>query len=79
MPQLTLYYMDSCPYCHKVLGFLKQAGISVPMKNTSLDSANKEELRHIGGKTQVPCLVIDGTAMYESDDIITWFKTNYRK
>lgn len=32
----------------------------------------------IGGKTQVPCLVIDGKPLYESLDIIEWLKTNYK-
>ena len=38
-----------------------------------------EELIKIGGKPQVPCLVIDGKALYESLDIIEWFKRNKKK
>jgi len=44
------------------------------MKNIHEDTGAKEELIRIGGKGQVPCLVIDGKALYESDDIIEWFK-----
>ena len=49
------------------------------MKDTQEDSTYRDELIKIGGKSQVPCLVIDGKALYESLDIIEWFKKNYKK
>jgi len=73
MSELTLYYKPTCPYCIKVLHFLEQNDISVPLKNINENSQNRQELINIGGKVQVPCLVIDGKALYESDDIIQWF------
>lgn len=79
MPKLTLYMMDTCPYCQKVLRFMEQNGITLPLRNTATDPANRQELLKIGGKTQVPCLVIDGKAMYESDDIIKWLGANWKK
>jgi len=76
MSELILYYKPTCPYCIKVLHFLEQNDISVPLKNINENSLNRQELIDIGGKGQVPCLVIDGKALalYESDDIIQWFK-----
>lgn len=56
-----------------------QAGISVPMKDTHEHPAFREELIKIGGKSQVPCLVIDGKALYESNDIIEWLSKNWKK
>lgn len=79
MAQLTLYYKPSCPYCQKVLRFLRAASIDLPLKNTIEDGKNANALIEIGGKRQVPCLVIDGKALYESDDIIMWLKQNYKK
>lgn len=79
MPQLTLYHFMSCAYCQKVRTYMQQAGITIPMKDTSMDRGAREELVKIGGKSQVPCLVIDGKAMYESDDIIAWLRTSYKK
>lgn len=79
MPQLTLYHFDGCPYCQRVKDFMKQKGISIPMKDTHQDPEAKEELIRIGGKLQVPCLTIDGKALYESLDIIDWFKKNWKK
>lgn len=57
---------------------MKQASITLPMKDTRAEPRNREELIKIGGKPQVPCLVIDGKALYESDDIIQWLKDNWK-
>jgi glutaredoxin len=77
MPQLALYHNVGCPYCQRVKDFLDKAGIEVPMKDIHANPAFRDELIKIGGKPQVPCLVIDGAALYESLDIIDWFKKNY--
>ncbi len=76
MSQLTLFYMPTCPYCRKVTHYMEQHHIELPLKNTLENTQNRLELQKIGGKTQVPCLVIDGRALYESDDIIEWLKKN---
>ncbi len=73
---MTLYHSQTCPYCTRVRDFLTKEGISVPMKDTHANPAYREELIKIGGKAQVPCLVIDGKALYESLDIIEWFQKN---
>lgn len=49
--------------------------ITIPLEDTS-DSEQREELIAIGGKPQVPCLIIDGEALYESDAIIAWMREN---
>ena len=69
----------SCPYCKRVRDYLNKEGISIPMKDTMENPANRAELIAIGGKPQVPCLVIDGKALYESLDIIDWVRKNFRK
>ena len=81
MPELTLYHFMGCPYCQRVRDFLAKEKISIPMKDTHENPVLRDELIKIGGKPQVPCLVIDGHALYESLDIIEWFKKNknYKK
>ncbi len=76
MPNLTLYYMETCPYCQKVLGFMHDNEITLDLKNVLDNPRFRDELLEAGGKTQVPALDIDGTIMYESDDIINWLKDN---
>lgn len=77
--KLTLYHFESCPYCRRVRDFLSAQNISISMKDTMLDPANRQELIKIGGKSQVPCLIIDGKALYESIDIIEWLRKNYKQ
>ena len=78
MPELTLYQSMYCPYCVKVMRFLKSQNIEVNSKDTMEDPGAREELISISGRTQVPCLVIDGEPLFESDDIIQWFKDNWK-
>lgn len=72
MKKVKLYYAPYCPYCKKVLNHMEKEGIEFECLDTSEDVQNKEDLIRIGGKHQIPCLVIDGVALYESDDIIKW-------
>ena len=77
---LTLYYDKGCIFCGKVLDYLDQNPVKdLEMKQPFVDMDLLEEMREIGGKTQVPCLVIDGKALYESEDILQWFKDESRK
>ena len=73
-PILILYYRPTCPYCKKVLKFLEEIDLEIPLKNIEDNPKAKDELLHLGGKAQVPCLFIDGKPLYESDDIIDWLK-----
>ncbi len=77
MPQLVLYHFEWCPFCVKVRNYLKSRGIEIPEKDTRQDPAAAEELRNLTGGSQVPCLVIDGKPLLESNDIIQWFEDNY--
>ena len=78
MPEMTLYYKPSCPYCQEVLHFMKNEGIELPLKNIAESAEKRQELMDVGGKAQVPCLIIEAKALYESDDIIEWLKNNYQ-
>ena len=66
---MVLYYKPTCPFCHKVLAFMEQEDIAMPMRDT-LEPGVKDDLIRIAGKGQVPCLIVDGVPMFESDDII---------
>lgn len=68
-----LYYKKSCPYCVRVLRFLESNGITLDLRDT-MQPGNQNDLIRIGGKKQVPCLVINGRALYESEDIISYLR-----
>ena len=70
---MYIYMKPGCPYCAKVDRFLAEAGIELEHRFVTA-GGNAEELRSIGGKVQSPCLIVDGKAMYESDDIIAYLK-----
>jgi len=74
LPHLVLYKYDACPYCRKVLRALDRLGIDVEMQDTRQDPEARRALRAKTGRTQVPCLFIDGEPMFESDDIIDWLE-----
>lgn len=79
MQNLILYYRPTCPFCRKVLDYISTNNISFEMRDIGSDSAHADQLVKNGGKQQVPCLVIDGNPMYESDDIINFLKENFEK
>ena len=75
--KLELYYYPTCPYCQKVLRYMDKAGIEgITLKNIHADAEADATLVRVGGKHQVPCLFIDGSPLYESDDIIAYLKKN---
>lgn len=77
MQELKLFYKEECPYCQIVLRYLKKYDIDgVEMVDIKADSKNQEDVVKLGGKDQVPMLLIDGKPLYESSDIVKWFKEN---
>ncbi len=76
MKNLKLFYMERCPFCNKVKKYIEDNDINIEMVDIYVNSKNEEELIRLGGKDQVPMLLIDGEPLYESDDIIEWFKNN---
>ena len=79
MPQPILYYYEGCPYCDLVRRFLKDNHMTVLLKDIRKQPEARQELIKLGGKPQVPCLVMNGKALYESADIIEWLKSNWKK
>lgn len=73
---LTLYYRPFCPYCHRVLEAAKKLNVALDLKNLQEDPEALKKLKELTGKTQVPCLVVDGKPMLESEDIVRWLERN---
>jgi len=74
--KLALYYSKYCFFCQKVLRFLGGRDLDLELRSTS-EREHAQALMSGGGKTQVPCLRIEGADgkvewMYESDDIIRY-------
>ena len=70
--ELVLYKFDACPYCRRVQTHLAHLGIPVDLRDTRTDPNARASLRQQTGRTQVPCLFIDGQPLFESEDINAW-------
>jgi glutaredoxin len=77
--ELVLYYYPACPYCRKVTRFIDKHDFDIELKNINQDPEAEKTLIEVGGKRQVPCLLINGEPMYESNDIIRWLDQNMIK
>ena len=74
---LKLFMFETCPYCRKVIREIEEEGRSdIEYHDIRKNEEDRRTLVDVGGKQQVPCLFIDGTPLYESDDIIKWLKNN---
>ena len=73
--KLELFMFETCPFCRRVLNYLEESGrTDVELHNIRKNEEDRRRLIEVGGVEQVPCLFVDGVAMYESLDIIAWLK-----
>ncbi len=73
--RLELYMFETCPYCRKVLREIERSGrTDIELHDIHKSEADRLYLVIQGGKQQVPCLFINGEALYESDDIVAWLQ-----
>ena len=72
--ELVLYKYDACPFCYRVQSGIDSLGLDVPMRDTRAEPGARDELYEKTGRTQVPCLFIDGQPLFESADILVWLE-----
>ncbi len=72
---MILYAYPECPFCSMVLHEIESLGMKIEVRNTRQSSSFSQELRRLTGRTQVPCLVIDGKPLLESADIIEYLRS----
>ncbi len=75
---IELYHKTACPYCAKVRKFIDEKGFGskIQYHETETEPGAKANLESLTQKTQVPCLVVAGKPMLESDAIIQWLDKN---
>lgn len=76
-----LFQYDRCPFCRRVLQFMKSAGIDIETRDTLRDPEAFRELVRGGGRSTVPCLKIESEEgirwLYESADIIAYLRERF--
>lgn len=75
--ELVLYQADYCTFCRRVTRLLDELGdrVQVELRDT-MEPARRRELLELTGRTQIPCLVIDGVPLLESLDINAWLEAH---
>jgi glutaredoxin 3 len=71
---IELFYRETCPYSSKVREFIREAGLisKIEEHDVEEDSDSLDELIELNEDDQVPCLVVDGEPILESDAIVDW-------
>ena len=75
---LQLFHKWQCPYSARVRDFIDQHQLKDRIEYNEITESEEaaSKLQSMTGKTQVPCLVVDGKPMLESGDIIQWLEQN---
>jgi glutaredoxin len=75
---LQLYHKWQCPYSARVRDFVDEHRLGDKIDYVEIHEAEgaQDKLAVLTGKTQVPCLVVDGKPMLESSEIVQWLRQN---
>lgn len=76
--ELELYHRWGCPYCATVREFINDNGLERQVKFIEIDESDTaiDTLMKLNDSPQVPCLIVDGSPILESRDIINWLDGN---
>ncbi len=79
--KIKLFVYNGCPWCNKVISYLKQIGQLNKITLLDLSNpSNMQELKNLNsGNTQAPYLLDEpnGIGMLESSDIIHYFSKRF--
>ncbi len=72
MKESTLYVKSKCGYSRATLLAMSNLSLDefVAVRNIDEDDDARAELKKLAGKEQTPCLIEDGSTLFESADII---------
>ncbi len=77
--RLRLYQFEACPYCQRVLRWLQQhPTVVVERLDVRRERSARNELWEATGRSQVPCLFIDDTPLFESADIVDYLNAVFQ-
>ncbi|MBP1988050.1 glutaredoxin family protein [Halolamina salifodinae] len=80
MTNITLYELDGCPYCAKVVSKFDELGLAYDSVMVPSSHSERDEVEDVSGQTGVPVLVDedhDVEGMSESDDILAYLEETY--
>lgn len=74
---LALYKFDGCPYCQRVYRTIDSRAVNIEYRDVRTNADWRRDLIERTGRSQVPCLLIDGEPLFESADISAFVEANY--
>jgi glutathione S-transferase len=78
-PALTLYRLQACPFCERVVRTLDEHGLDYRSRFVEPMHADRNVVKRISGKRTVPALVDEntGVTMSESANIVDYIEKTY--
>jgi glutathione S-transferase len=78
-PSITLYRLQSCPYCERVVRTLDEHGLEYRSRFVEPMHSDRNVVKRISGKRTVPAIVDEttGVTMSESANIVDYIENTY--
>ncbi|QZA88098.1 glutathione S-transferase N-terminal domain-containing protein [Salinarchaeum sp. IM2453] len=79
MSSLTLYRLQACPFCERVVKVLQNLNLSYQSRFVLPMHSDRSVVKRITGARTVPVLIDDqtGAVVAESDTIVTYLQKTY--
>lgn len=78
-PAITIYRLQACPYCERVVRVLQDNDIPYRSRFVEPMHADRNVVKRISGKRTVPAIVDEntGVTMSESANIVDYLEATY--
>ncbi|MFD1598087.1 glutathione S-transferase N-terminal domain-containing protein [Halobellus rarus] len=78
-PQITLYRLQACPFCERVVRTLDELDLSYRSRFVEPMHADRNVVKRVSGKRSVPAIVDEhtGVTMSESANIVEYLTKTY--
>ncbi|WP_248895666.1 glutaredoxin family protein [Haloplanus halobius] len=78
-PPITLYRLQACPYCERVVRVLQDLGLEYTSRFVEPMHAERNVVKRVAGSRPVPAIVDDrtGVTMSESANIVEYLESTY--
>jgi len=78
-PAITLYRLQACPFCERVVRTLDEQGLAYQSRFVEPMHSDRNVVKRVSGKRSVPAIVDDntGVTMSESTNIVEYLEHTY--
>jgi glutathione S-transferase len=78
-PDVTLYRLQACPYCERVVRALNDHGVDYRSRFVEARHSRRDAVKRVSGARTVPAIVDEatGVTMSESANIVEYVEATY--